>query len=85
MYFFSIFFLWLQATQIFPHFISGTKVDNILDLLLLLLRINRLPYENKLKTAFTLLVYIAVTVGIYALICHLNHQPSTICAYCMPY
>ena len=43
---FSIFFLWLQATQIFPHFISGTKVDNILDLLLLLLRINRLPYEK---------------------------------------
>lgn len=42
---FSI-FLWLQATQIFPHFISGTKVDNILDLLLLLLRINRLPYEK---------------------------------------
>jgi hypothetical protein len=36
----------LQATQIFPHFISGTKVDNILDLLLLLLRINRLPYEK---------------------------------------
>ena len=31
--------------------------------------------KNKLKTAFTLLVYIAVTVGIYALICHLNHQP----------
>ena len=26
--------------------------------------------KNKLKTAFTLLVYIAVTVGIYALICH---------------
>ena len=31
--------------------------------------------KNKLKTAFTLLVYIAVTVGIYAFICHLNHQP----------
>ena len=31
--------------------------------------------KNKLKTAFTLLVYIAVTVGIYVLICHLNHQP----------
>lgn len=41
--------------------------------------------KNKLKTAFTLLVYIAVTVGIYALICHLNLSPSTICAYCMPY
>ena len=37
--------------------------------------------KNKLKTAFTLLVYIAVTVGIYALICHLNHQPfaHTVC------
>ncbi|MCY6348134.1 hypothetical protein OXV66_15090 [Bacteroides fragilis] len=51
------------------------KVDNILDLLLLLLRINRPSYENKLKTAITLLVYIAVTVGIYAFICYLSHQP----------
>ena len=31
--------------------------------------------KNKLKTAIILLVYIAVTVGIYAFICYLNHQP----------
>ena len=43
---FSIFFCGCKLLKIFPHFISGTKVDNILDLLLLLLRINRLPYEK---------------------------------------